>query len=82
MLLCAKHLFLAANGGKLPLPGGSMMSNGTASALNSAQDLASIPLAGASPALLSRASKTPAYQWYLSRRVGLTPEVIADPEDA
>ena len=62
LLLPAKHLFVAANGGKLPLLGGSMRSNGTASALNSAPDLASIPMArGASPALLSSAFKALAY---------------------
>jgi hypothetical protein len=62
LLLPAKHLFVAANGGKLPLLGGSMRSNGTASVLNSAQDLASIPTArAASLALLSRAFKALAY---------------------
>ena len=40
LLLSAKHLFVAANGGKLPPLGGSPMSNGTVTALNSAQDLA------------------------------------------
>ena len=83
LLLCAKHLFLAANGGKLPLPGGSMMSNGTASALNSAQDLASIPLAGGglSRLAIARLQNAGVPVVPLLRRVGLTPEVIADPEE-
>ena len=38
LLLWAKYLFVAANSGKLPPPGGSPTSNGTATALNSAQD--------------------------------------------
>jgi hypothetical protein len=54
LLLSAKDLFVAANGGKLSLPD----ADGTTSALNSAQDLASIPTAGgAFPASLSRPSK-------------------------
>ena len=83
LLLCAKHLFVAANGGKLPLPGGSMMSNGTASALNSEQDLASIPTAqgGLSRLAIARLESAGVPVAPLLRRVGLTPEVIADPEE-
>jgi hypothetical protein len=61
----------------------SMMSKGTSPALNSEQDLASIPMAGgAFPVWLSRVSKAPACQWCrFSGVMGLTPEVIADPEE-
>jgi len=44
LLLCANHLFIAAMVA-IAAAGGSRMSNGTASALNSEQDLASIPTA-------------------------------------
>ena len=77
LLLCAKHLFGAANGGKLPLPGGSIMSNGTASALNSAQDLASIPTAGGgiSRLAIARVQSAGVPVAPLLKRAGLTPEV-------
>ena len=76
LLLYAKHLFVEAMV--------ATMSNGTSSALNSEQDLASIPTAqkGAFPAWLSRASKGPAYRWGLFLGVRDTrPEVIAKPEE-
>jgi hypothetical protein len=44
LLFRAKHLFVAAMVA-IAAAGGSRMSNGTASALNSEQDLASIPMA-------------------------------------
>jgi hypothetical protein len=59
LLLSAKHLFVAAMVA-IAAAGGSRMSNGTASALNSEQDLASIPMAqGGLSRLASRASKAP-----------------------
>jgi hypothetical protein len=44
LLLCAKHLVVAATEWQLPLSGAQRMSNGTSSALNSEHDLASIPI--------------------------------------
>jgi hypothetical protein len=58
LLLSAKDLFVAANGGKLPPLAGSPMSNGTVTALNSAQDLAA---GGRLNASLSRGYKALAY---------------------
>ena len=83
LLLCAKHLFVAANGGQIALSGGSIMSNGTASALNSEQDLASIPTAqgGLSRLAIARLESAGVPVAPLLRRVGLTPEAIADPEE-
>jgi hypothetical protein len=83
LLLSAKDLFVAANGGKLPLLGGSMRSNSTAIALNSAQDLGFNPN-GARALLPPRYHAIPkrwAYQWCLYLRRGTAPEVIADPEE-
>ena len=56
------------------------MSKGTSSDLNSEQDLASIPTAqgGLSRLAIARLTGVPVEP--LLRRVGLTPEVIADPE--
>src|SRR5262249_34147021 len=42
-----------SHGGNCPCPGGSMMSNGTSSALDSEQDLDSIPTAGGGPSPLA-----------------------------
>jgi hypothetical protein len=71
LLLSAKLLFVAAKWWQIALPGRSMMSNGTASALNSAQDLAqSQRREGAFAASLSRDSKALAYQWCLYLRRG------------
>jgi hypothetical protein len=83
LLLFAKHLFIAANGGKLPLPGGSMMCNSTASALNSEQDLASIPMAGGglSRLAIARLKSAGVPVAPLLKRVGLTPELIAEPQE-
>ena len=59
-----------------------MMSNGTSSALNSEQDLASIPIAGGglSRLAIARLQRAGVPVEPLLRRAGLTPELIADPE--
>ena len=59
------------------------MSNGTSSALRSEQDLASIPMAeGRLTRLVVARLKSAGVQVApLLRRVGLTPDVIADPEE-
>ena len=60
-----------------------MMSNGTSSALNSEQDLDSIPTAqgGLSRLAVARLQSAGVPVAPLLRRAGLTPEVIADPEE-
>jgi AraC-like DNA-binding protein len=60
-----------------------MVSNGTSSALNSEQDLASIPTAqgGLSRLAIARLKRADVPVAPVLRRVGLTPEVIADPEE-
>ena len=60
-----------------------MVSNETSSALNSEQDLASIPTAqgGLSRLAIARLETAGVPVVPLLRRVGLTPEVIADPEE-
>ena len=60
-----------------------MVSNGTSSALNSEQDLASIPTAqgGLSRLAIARLKSAGVPVAPLLKRVGLTPEVIADPEE-
>ena len=67
----------------VPAPGGSMMSNGTSSALNFEQELDSIPTAqgGLSRLAIARLQSAGVPVEPLLRRVGLTPEVIADPEE-
>jgi len=67
LLLSAKHLFVAAMVGNCRCRG-LKMSNGTASALNSERDLASIPMAqgGPFPPGDRAASKAPACRWPLS----------------
>ena len=59
------------------------MSNETSSALNSEQDLASIPTAqgGLSRLAIARLKSAGVPVAPLLRRVGLTPELIADPEE-
>ena len=59
------------------------MSKGTSSDLNSEQDLASIPMAqgGLSRLAIARLKGAGVPALPLLRRVGLTPEVIADPEE-
>src|SRR6516165_9099710 len=63
--------------------GRSMMSNGTSSVLNSEQDLDSIPTAGGglSRLAIARLKSAGVPVAPLLRRVGLTPEVIAAPEE-
>jgi AraC-like DNA-binding protein len=58
------------------------MSNGTSSALNSEQDLALIPMAGGglSRLAVARLESAGVPVAPLPKRVGLTPELIADPE--
>ena len=60
-----------------------MVSNGTSSALNSEQDLASIPTAqgGLSRLAIARLNSVGVPVAPLLRRAGLTPELIADPEE-
>src|SRR5258708_19787483 len=59
------------------------MSNETSKAMNSEQDLASIPMAGGglSHLAIARLKSAGVEVAPLLRRVGLTPEVIADPEE-
>jgi hypothetical protein len=59
-----------------------MVSNGTSSALNSEQDLASIPTAqgGLSRLAIERLKSAGVPVVPLLKRAGLTPELIADPE--
>jgi AraC-like DNA-binding protein len=82
LLLSAKHLFVAAMVA-IAAAGGSRMSNGTASALNSERDLASIPMAqgGLSRLAIARLKSAGAPVAPLLKRVGLTPELIAEPEE-
>jgi hypothetical protein len=82
LLLCAKHLFVAAMMA-IAAARGSRMSNGTASALNSEQDLASIPMAqgGLSRLAIARLKSAGVPVAPLLKRVGLTPEAIADPAE-
>jgi Arabinose-binding domain of AraC transcription regulator, N-term len=59
------------------------MSNGTSQALNSEQDLDSIPMAGGglSRLAIARLQSAGIPVVPLLKRAGLTPEVIADPEE-
>jgi len=61
----------------------SMMSNGTSSALNSERDWASIPMArgGLARLAVARLKSAGVPGEPLLRRAGLTPEVIAEPEE-
>src|SRR5262245_30444516 len=72
-----------SHGGNCPCPGASMMSNGTSSALNSEQNLTSIPMAGGglSRLAIARLQSAGVPVTELLRRAGLTPEAIADPEE-
>jgi len=82
LLLSAKHLFVAAMVGNCRCRG-LKMSNGTASALNSERDLASIPMAqgGLSRLAIARLKSAGVPVAPLLKRVGLTPELIAQPEE-
>src|SRR5215475_4901057 len=77
-----KHLFVAAKVA-VAAAGAQGMTNGTSSALNSEQDLASIPMAGGglSRLAIARLKSAGVPVAPLLRRAGLTPEVIADPEE-
>jgi AraC-like DNA-binding protein len=81
LLLFAKHLFVAAMAAVVAA-GGSRMSNQTSSAVNSEQGLASIPMAqgGLSRLAIARLKSAGVPVAPLLKRVGLTPELIADPE--
>ena len=59
------------------------MSNGTSSALRSEQDLASIPMAEGrlTRLVVARLKSAGVPVAPLLKRVGLTPELIADPEE-
>jgi hypothetical protein len=82
LLLSAKHLFVAAMVAN-SLCRGVKMSNGNPSDLNSEQDLASIPMAGGglSRLAIARLKSAGLPVAPLLKRAGLTPEVIADPEE-
>src|SRR5262249_46093507 len=82
LLLCAKHLFVEAMAANCLCPGGLMMSNGTSSALNSEQELDSIPMAGGvlTRLAIARLKRAGVLVEPLLRRAGLTLELIADPE--
>jgi hypothetical protein len=76
-------LFVEAMVAIVPARVGSMMSNGTSSALNSERDLASIPTAGGGLTRLAiaRLKSAGVLVEPLLRRAGLTPELIADPQE-
>jgi hypothetical protein len=59
-----------------------MVSNGTSSALNSEQDLASIPMAqgGLSRLAIARLKSTGVPVEPLLERAGMTPELVAEPQ--
>src|SRR5262249_60316149 len=82
LLLCPKHLFLAAMAAIAP-GGRSRMSNPTSSALNSERDLPSIPMAGGGLTRLAiaRLESAGVPVAPLLRRGGLTPGPIAEPEE-
>src|SRR5262249_1226199 len=77
-LLFAKHLFVAAKVA-VAAAGAQRMTNGTSSALNSEQDLASIPMAGGglSRLAIARLKSVGVLGAPLLKRVGLPPELIA-----
>ncbi|TMJ80944.1 MAG: AraC family transcriptional regulator [Alphaproteobacteria bacterium] len=83
LLLCAKHLLFAAMVTVAAAPGAQGMTNGTSSALNSEPGLASIPMAGGGLSRLAVARlKTAGVPVApLLKRVGLTPELIAQPQE-
>jgi AraC-like DNA-binding protein len=83
LLLCAKHLFVAAMVVAIAPAGGSRMSNRSSSAPNSEQGLASIPMAGGglSRLAVARLESAGVPVAPLLKRVGLTPELIAHPEE-
>src|SRR5215475_14492582 len=72
-----------SHGGSFVRAGGSNMGNGTSRVLNAEQDLDSIPMAGGglSRLAIARLQSAGVPVVPLLKRVGLTPEVIADPEE-
>jgi hypothetical protein len=82
LLLFAKYLFVAAIVAVVAA-GGSRMNNRSSSALNSEQGLASIPMAqgGLSRLAVARLESAGVPVAPLLKRVGLTPELIADAEE-
>jgi AraC-like DNA-binding protein len=83
LLLFAKHLFVAAIVVAIAPAGGSRMSNRTSSALNSEPDLAAIPMAGGglSRLAVARLESAGVPVPPILRRAGLTPELVAEPEE-
>src|SRR5262245_205553 len=79
LLLFAKDLFVAATVAIAPA-GGSRMSDGTSSALNSEEDLASIPMAqgGLTRLAIAHLESAGVPVAPLLRLAGLTPEVVAN----
>src|SRR6516164_6291665 len=82
-LATLRQTFVCRSRGGNCLPGRSRMSIGTSSVLNSEQDLPSIPMAGGglSRLAIARLKSAGVEVAPLLRRVGLTPEVIAAPEE-
>src|SRR5262249_52326952 len=84
LLVTLSKIFARRNrGGCFSRAGGLNMTNGPSQVLNSEQDLASIPTAqgGLSRLAIARLKSAGVPVEPLLRRVGLTPEVIADPEE-
>jgi AraC-like DNA-binding protein len=83
LLLFAKHLFVEAMVAETAPAGGLSMSNRSSAALNSEQGLPSIPMAqgGLSRLAVARLESAGVPVGPLLNRVGLTPEVIADPQE-
>jgi hypothetical protein len=81
LLLSAKHLFVHLSTVVVAPARGSRMSKGTSSALNSEQGLSSIPMAQGSLTRLAiaRLKNAGVPVEPLLRRVGLTPELVAEP---
>jgi AraC-like DNA-binding protein len=75
LLFCAKHLFVR--------PVGVDMSDAASSLLKSEQDLASIPMAqgGLTRLAISRLKSADVPLGPILKRSGLTPELVADPEE-
>jgi AraC-like DNA-binding protein len=75
LLFCAKHLFVR--------PVGVDMSDAASSLLKSEQDLASIPMAqgGLTRLAISRLKSAGVPLGPILKRSGLTPELVADPEE-
>jgi AraC-like DNA-binding protein len=83
LLLFAKHLFAAAMVAATAPAGSSRMSNRSSSALNFEKDLPSIPMAqgGLSRLAIAGLKSAGVPVAPLLKRAGLTPEVIAEPEE-